>query len=115
VEPVLHEIGDEHDLKELQNQRLAGNHLAKARCPVCPLHELQRRSQRHVRQCLNKQAADEEVEQVFPPVVAEDRLLVPAEQSLDRDEDCAEQDQIQQEKIQPEVHVSFAGHVTACP
>ena len=105
VKPVLHEIREEHNLNKLQQQRLTGNHRAKSAGPRSVAQDGERRCERQVGQCLNKQCTDEKVEQVFPPLTSKDGLVPLFEQSFYGDEDGAQQDQIQQEKVQPQVDI----------
>ncbi len=103
VDPVLHQVGEEHDLDELQDKRLIADPGAEAG-PVGVLEDRQRWRQRHEGERLHEQAANKEVEHVLAPLVAEDVLFAPAEQPLDGDEDDAAEEQVQQEPIEAEIN-----------
>jgi Raf kinase inhibitor-like YbhB/YbcL family protein len=74
--------------------------------PVGVAEDRQRRGQREEGEDLHEQAADEKVQQVFAPLVAEDRLLAAPQQALDGDEDDAHEDQVEQEPVEPQVDVA---------
>jgi hypothetical protein len=88
VDPILDQVGEEHDFEELQHKRLAADGAANAD-PIGVSQDRQRRRQRHVGKRLDEQAADEEVQQVLAPLVAEDMLIAHAEHAFDRNEDDA--------------------------
>ena len=102
VDPVLGEVGDQHERRHLDEQRQRSHrraHPSHAR----PVEENQRRPQREDRQDLDQQRVDEEVRQIDQPLAAEDGLIGPQrEEPLERNEDGRVEQKIEDEEVEPE-------------
>jgi hypothetical protein len=102
----LDQVGKEHDFHKLEHDRLTADRAAEP-APVRVLQDGEGRRQRQESKHLDEQAADQEVEQIFTPFVAKDRLLSFPQQSFDGDEDDAHENQVEQEPIQPQVDIAL--------
>ena len=102
VDPVLDEIGEDHDLDELKRDRLAGDD-ATERAPLRVRDELHGGPERGVGEALHHHAADEIIEEVLAPLETEEFLaLVTREEELDRHEKDAGEDDVEDEPIHAE-------------
>ena len=106
MHPVLHQIGQEHDLEDLQHDRLTANdrlHVGKHR----PVKQHECRLQRQVGRDLDEHRADEEVGEVEGPALAENApLFASTEQFLQRDHDQRINDEQEQRVVEAEVVIA---------
>ena len=100
VDPVGGEIDEQHDLDELQPQRLGGHRLLKIE-PHRPGEQHLDRNQRRERQQLHPGVADEEMLQVGLPAFAEHALRAQRKHALERHEDESQHQQLKHEVVQP--------------
>ena len=110
MDPVLDEVRKEHDRDKLNEKRQAAD-------PGADLAELANSENRfsgkecQERQDLDHHAADEEIEKVFPPFLAEDELLFALrEKAFDRNEKQPRKDDTEDKPIEPEKQRSGIGH-----
>jgi hypothetical protein len=103
VHPVLHEVRQKHDGDELHDEGQRGHPGAEGR----PRGDGEQRlsgQEAQPGEHLHHHAADEVVEEVLAPLVAEDALLGPVRKNrLQRDEEEAGEEQSQHEEVEPEV------------
>ena len=101
VHPVLGEVGDEHDLHELQGQRLSRDCILEPRVRGPPKEHRGGQHREHDRH-LHHQMAHREVHEVGRPALAEDRLIREAgDHALEGDEEQGQHEQVQQEPVEP--------------
>ena len=101
VDPVLGEVGDEHDLDDLEHQRLRRDRVLEPRPGGPPEEQRGRQHREHDRQ-LHHQVTHREVHQVGRPARPEDPLLGAARRdALERHEEQREDEQVQQEPVEP--------------
>jgi hypothetical protein len=100
MDPVLSQIGEDEDPRELHDEGLSRDpspHLRVGR----PLEEdhcgLECEQRRH----LDEEGADEEIDDVGAPSVAEDGLRAVGEETLERDEERRVGDEVQEEQSRP--------------
>ncbi len=111
MDPVLHEVREQHDDHELNDERKPdhrGPHAGQGRDfknRLC-------RQERQKRQHLHHQAADEVIKEVLAPFLAEDMLPVPAwENPFQRDEQKPGEEDVQDKEVHAEEQRHAAGHL----
>jgi hypothetical protein len=109
VNPVLHEIGEEHELEQLEDEGLRGDGVAEG-CPGGVGGERECGGHGEEREDLDEEAADEVVEEIFTPFFAEKVLVgVVSKEAFDGDEEEAGENHIQHEPVQAEENAAGGG------
>ena len=103
MHPVLHQVGGEHQLEDLEPDGLR-SHEARNFIHTERLGEGHRRPERQEREQLDAHVIDEEISDVRRPASAEDSLPgTQGERPLERHEHDREHEQVQQEPVEPEM------------
>ena len=101
MHPVLGEVRDEHDLDELERQRLRCHRILEPRPRRPPEEECRRQHRQHDRD-LHQEMAHREVHQIGRPALTKDRLLGQArDHALERHEDERQDEQVQEKPVEP--------------
>ena len=97
------EIGEEHDLDDLQRQRLAADRGAETGQADGPVEDGGRRREGQEGDRLDHHRADQEIEQILAPFDAEQPLVAPVrKEPLERSEHQAGQRHVEDEEIEAE-------------
>jgi len=100
MHPVLREVSDEHDLRELEGEWLRRHRILEPRLSRPPEEQRRRQHRQHDRH-LHHEMAHGEVHEIGRPARPEDRLLGQArDDALDGDEEQRQNEQVQQEPVQ---------------
>lgn len=114
VHPVLHEVCQEHDGYALHQEGKSSDPFANA-CQWRDCEHRLRWEKCEESQHLHHEAADEVIEKILSPFFTEERLIsVPRENPLDRNEEEAGEDDVQDKEIQAEEQWSRIRYQARC-
>ena len=103
VEPVLGEIGQDHDLDDLERKRLACDRGAQVGEAAGLVQDQGRGREGEEGDRLDEHRAHQEIEEVLAPFDAEQALVAAMRhQPLERREHQAGQDHVEHEEVEPE-------------
>jgi hypothetical protein len=106
VQPILNQVGQEHDLDDLHDEPLRTDPGAQL-IPMRAGQDGNRGGHRNERQYLHQQAANQVIEKIFAPVGAEEGLVfMPGEEAFDGDEQEAGEDDVQYEPVEAKINVA---------